>query len=70
MTNVSGKITREESKAINNQIVHWHSREWKSERLKYLISIKEKFKISYRGCPDVYEKFDEELAYLEEHLRR
>jgi hypothetical protein len=69
MANVSGVITIHPSNAIHNQIVHWHSKEWKIERMNYLLGIKEKFKISYRGRPDVYEKFDEELAYLEYHIR-
>lgn len=69
MKNVSGNKERYDSKPITWKIHGWWSQEQKRQRLEYLYSIKEKFKISYRGRPDVYEKFDHELAILEHHLR-
>lgn len=69
-TNVSGKITVGETHRIDKPLYNWKSRQWKAERLDYLEKAKERFRISYRGRPDVYERSDEEMAYLMEHLRR
>lgn len=69
MCNVSGSIIFGLSYRIEGSMYNWKSRDWKIERLAYLEGIKAKFKISYRGRPDVYEKFDEEMAILENHLR-
>lgn len=69
MSNVSGSIIVGVFQRIEKPLYNWKSKEWKIERLDYLEGIKDKFKISYRGRPEVYEKFDEELAYLEYHIR-
>lgn len=62
-------ITIESASPIDKPLYNWKSHAWKVERLVYLESIKAKFKISYPNRPDVYEKLDEEMAYLEYHIR-
>lgn len=69
MTNVSGSIIMGVHHRIEKPLYNWKSKAWKIQRMDYLFSIKDKFKISYPNRPDVYDKFDEELAYLEKHIR-
>lgn len=69
MQNLSGVITTEATYPIDKPLYNWKSYAWKVERLNYLEGIKEKFKVSYPNRPEVYEKFDEEMAYLEYHIR-
>lgn len=70
MSNISGTVMIGIHNRLESPLYNWKSREWKIERMAYLEGIKAKFKVSYPNRPDVYNKFDEELAYLEEHLRR